>query len=429
MFDLDGVLWNIKNDDVWVIDKDKPHKPVVVIDQIEFSLISMGNYKKDKLPLEYNGQIYYISKELFEKIKKKSNSENIERFGISFIPLVRKEILDKREIDVLTHNIEHLRYNKFVDIGLLTARSNQKNHVNVINELRLELKKIGIEISKIFFVGDGMRMGVDYRKKVYVLLEHLLGLKIKNGKFISIKQDWYKKVSFYDDDRNNIEYANNAQVILNELLRKTDDDLFRIIVDRIESQPLVLETYLVTGNEVNRFKKSTVLLEKPLRFPIKENRKIIEFNKFVKEGVQINFELKRIRGLYRRRIIDVIKDPNNEIFWEFVDFVKWPKFIGDKEIKINWDELRKIVKDKFGDLKEYKRIYELLYGDLKDYFDPVSLDDKTEIKTGDDGYTDLISSIIGNGKDFILKSLYDDDVIIGMVKNDDYRENFGYLFK
>lgn len=272
-YDLDGTLWNIKEEDIWIIDKEKPYKALIILDQLEFSLISNGKYKKDELPLEYNGQKYYISKELFEIIKKKSGSENIERFGISFIPLVRKEILDKREIDVLIHNIEHLRYSKFIDFGLLTARSNQKNHADIVNRLRLELKKIGIEISKIFFVGEGMRMGVDYKKKVYVLLEHLIGLKIKNGKFVSIKQDWYKKVSFYDDDPKNIDYANDIQFFLEDLLKRTDDELYKIIIDRINTQHLVLENYLVTDNEVNRFKKSTVVLRVPLRYPIKESIK------------------------------------------------------------------------------------------------------------------------------------------------------------
>ena len=271
MFDLDGTLWNIKNDDIWIIDKDKPFKPVMILNQMDFQLIKLGKYKADELPLEYNGAKFYISKDIWEKLKKKSGSENIERFGVSFIPMVRKEILDKREIDILSHNIEHLRYNHFIDIGLLTARSNQKNHADLVNRLRLELKKIGIEISKIFFVGDGAQFSVDKKKKVFVLLEHLVGLKIREGRFISQKQDWYKKVSFYDDDPNNIDYANDAQMFFEELLRKTDDELFKIIIDRIKTYPLTLDTYLITDNELNRFKKNSITLGEPVRYPIQES--------------------------------------------------------------------------------------------------------------------------------------------------------------
>lgn len=272
-FDLDGCLWNIKNDNVWVIDKDKPYKPVIILDNLEFSLIQSGKFRKDDLKLDYNGNTYFISKSLFERIKKKSGSENIERFGISFIPRVRKEILDKRELDILTKNIEHLRYNKFVDIGLLTARSNQRNHVELINKLRLELKKIGIEISKIFFTGNSMDDSNYRKKKIFVLLEHLIGLKIKENKFISVKQDWYKKVGFYDDDAVNIDYANDIQTFLEDLLKNTDDEIFKIIMDRIDTQNLTLETYLVTDNDVNRFKKKTTVLKQPMRFPIRESIK------------------------------------------------------------------------------------------------------------------------------------------------------------
>jgi hypothetical protein len=279
-YDLDGTLWNIKNEDVWIIDKDKPYKPVLILSQLDFSLIKAGKFIKDELPLEYNGQKYYISKDLFERIKKKSGSENIERFGVSFIPMLRKEILDKRELDILSHNIEHLRYNKFVDIGLLTARSNQKNHSDLVNKLRIELKKIGIEISKIFFVGSGVHSGVDPNKKTLVLLEHLIGLKIKDGRFVSIKQDWYKKVSFYDDDIKNIDYANDIQDTFEDILRKTDDELFRIIIDRVKSFPLTLETYLVVDNELNRFKKTSIVLREPMRYPIKE--KLGSFESFMK---------------------------------------------------------------------------------------------------------------------------------------------------
>jgi hypothetical protein len=270
-FDLDGTLWNIKNEDVWIIDKDKPYKPLIVLDNLEFSLIKAGKFKNDDLKIDYNGHVYYISKNLFERIKKKSGSENIERFGISYIPLVRKEILDKREIDILTKNIEHLRYDKFIDIGLLTARSNQRNHAELVNRLRLELKKIGIEISKIFFVGEGSHTQNYRLKKSYVLLEHLIGLKIKDGKFISIKQDWYKKVGFYDDDIKNVEYVNNIQNFLEDLLRRTDDELFRIIIDKITTNELTLETNLITDNELNRFKKHTLILKEPLKYPIQES--------------------------------------------------------------------------------------------------------------------------------------------------------------
>ena len=270
-FDLDGTIWNLKDDNIWIIDKEKPYKPLLNLSRIDFSLIKSGKFKNEELPLDYNGNIFYINRELFDKIKKKSGSENIERFGISFTPQTRKEVLDKKEIEILKYNIEHWRYNKFNDIGILTARSNQKNHSDLINELRIELRKIDIEINKIFFVGNSINFNENDLNKTLILLEHLVGLKIKNGQFVSIKQDWYKKVNFYDDDYKNISTANNIQTHFEDILRKTDDEIFNIIIDRLKNFKLTLNTNLITNNELNKFKKNTIVLREPIRFPLKES--------------------------------------------------------------------------------------------------------------------------------------------------------------
>ena len=44
-------------------------------------------------------------------------------------------------------------------------------------------------------------------------------------------------------------------------------------------------------------------------------------------------------------------------------------------------------------------------------------------------YSDIISSIIGNGLTYTLNCLSDDKIIIDMVENDNYASNFGYLLQ
>ena len=152
-FDLDGTLLNIKSN-IWIIDKNKPNKPILKIDILEFSLIRNGFYKNFNLPLKYNGNIFYISQNMFDKISKKTKSQNINRFGISFNNFYDQKQLNNSKITYLLDNINHLRNEKNIDIGILTARSNQYNHADIINNLRLELKNIGLQINKIYFVGD-----------------------------------------------------------------------------------------------------------------------------------------------------------------------------------------------------------------------------------------------------------------------------------
>jgi hypothetical protein len=293
-FDLDGTLWDNKYE-VWIIDKDTPNIPVLVIDPIEFTLMKKGHYRRDKNLLDYNGQKFWISEKMWQKIQKKSKTENIDRFGVSLMPMVSRDLLNKSKIEFLTKNIEHLSQNKDIEIGILTARSNQRTSSDQMNELRLELKNIGLDIKKIFFVGQSVNTGQNYINKISILLEHLIGFKIKSGKFLSLKQDWYPRVDFYDDDPQNIHYANDIQKFFEEILRKTDDEVFHLIVERLDSTKLILKNYLVTTNQTNRFVESTVELKQPVRFPIMENKKekpkmkyIKEFKEFLEKLMKVN---------------------------------------------------------------------------------------------------------------------------------------------
>lgn len=283
-FDLDGTLWKIHSD-IWVVDKEKPYKPVIKISSSEFSLIKNGIYKNDDIPLEFNGSKFFISKNLWAKISKRSRSENKERFGISFNNFYDKKELNKSQVDYLMDNISHLRGKKNISIGLLTARSNMKTHSDVVNKLRLELKNMGIHLDKLYFVGDKFKVEHDDKaslKKVYVLLEHLIGFKIKNNRFVPLRQDWFNKVHFYDDHKMNIDYANDCQRILNDLIKNTDDEIHNIIIERINTNDLLLYNYLVTNNEVNRFEMNVVDLQEPDKYPIRmEEKRLNNFDNFI----------------------------------------------------------------------------------------------------------------------------------------------------
>jgi len=280
-FDLDGTLLNIHSD-IWIIDKDKPYKPILKVPMLEFSLIRNGVYKRFNLPIKYNGETYFISDNMYKNIKKKSKSENLNRFGFSFNNFHDRNILNKSKINYLLDNIEHLRNEKNIDIGILTARSNSYTFSDIINDLRLKLKDMNLTINKIYFVGDKFSVYTDAEtslKKVYVLLEHLIGFKIKNNKFIFDKQDWYQEIHFYDDFDQNIQYANDIQNIFNNILKNSDDEIKSIIINRVNDNVLILNNYLITNNELNRFKTTTITLYEPIKYPIIENM-ITNFSMF-----------------------------------------------------------------------------------------------------------------------------------------------------
>lgn len=278
-YDLDGTLFNI-DARIWVIDKEHPNIPLVKITPQELYMIQNGLYKKYNLLIDYNDQEFYISKDLFNRINKVKRIIDMNRLGVSFIEFYNDEYINNNKIKFLIPNIRHLAGTN-VPICILTGRPNRERHANLLNELRIKLKSLGLEIFKVYFVSDHLQMRHQESislNKVNILLEHLIGLKIQNNKFISLRQDEFDKVYFYDDEIRNIQYANDMQTFFERVMKNSDDEMFQMALEKVKSSKLTLINNLVTSNELNRFKTSEVVLHEPTRFPIKENLNIIQEN-------------------------------------------------------------------------------------------------------------------------------------------------------
>lgn len=282
LFDLDNTLWYI-NSDIWIIDKNKPQEPILKISQIEFALIKNGIYIKDDILIDYNNESYYISNDMMERILRKRKIR-IKDLGLSYVEYFDDNILNKKEVQLLLNNIKHL-IGKNVEIGILTARSDRKKHAPLLNKLRLKLKEYGLEINKIYFVSEAIRI-VGYKNVVYdknkVILEHLIGLSIEDDHFIPVKKDSYDKIYFYDDVKSNFMSINSLQDYFDFLVRNSDDDCYEYINDRIKNSILTLVNNLVTNNEENPFKTSTIRLNPPIKYPIKvsDNKLTVKFENF-----------------------------------------------------------------------------------------------------------------------------------------------------
>ena len=113
-------------------------------------------------------------------------------------------------------------------------------------------------------------------------------------------------------------------------------------------------------------------------------------------------------------------------FWEMVDQVNWIR----NPIYNNSEELvLKYISPNFSweEYIQFSELYKKYYGELsRSLFNHwISL---SEYSVSDDGYTDVISSMIGSGKNFYYSSFSSIDLFINMIKSNNYRENFGYLF-
>lgn len=285
-FDLDNTLWYIKSD-IWVIDKNKPSDPILKISPIEFALIKSDIYVKDDLPIDYNNERFFISRDMLERILRKRKIK-LNDLGISYAEFFDDDIMNKKDVQLLLNNIKQL-IGKNIEIGVLTARSDRKKHANLLNKLRIKLKEYGLEINKIYFVSESIRTTGHLDKISYdknkVLLEHLIGLTIENNKFLPIKKEAYDKIYFYDDVKSNILNVNNLQEYFDFLVRNSDNECIEFINNRLQNNnTLLLITNLITNNELNPFETKIIKLLPPIKYPLRvqDNKLTVKFENFKK---------------------------------------------------------------------------------------------------------------------------------------------------
>lgn len=126
-------------------------------------------------------------------------------------------------------------------------------------------------------------------------------------------------------------------------------------------------------------------------------------------------------------------------FWKMVTLVNWKDVINSSkktktgyksEEAFNNAEKRLVTNYEYTQIEKFEHDYRLIFNSLADYFEDIWLDDKYRtFMPSDDGYSDVISSIVGKGKWFTKKCIENTEEFIDMIKNDDYVENFGYLFQ
>jgi len=272
----------------WIINKDKPNIPILKIDENEMNLIQSGIYKKDNIVIKYNDNEYQISKDMFEKVKRKSGLKNLDvsQLGISYAEYFNEDVINKTKLTLMLYNIKHLKDSN-TKIVIVSDKSNRKRYAHVLNVLRKELNSRGLDIWKIYFTANkiNVRYNNEYgADQVKLVLEHLIGLKIDDYKFIPIKQDKFENVYYYSNEINNTHFINDIQSYFNDILKNTDDEMFEYVNDRLKNNVLTVYNNYVGSNKINPFTTAKIVLAEQTKFAIRkvqENFKIIKnFDEF-----------------------------------------------------------------------------------------------------------------------------------------------------
>lgn len=266
-FDLDYTLWKT-NSKLAVIDKEHPENVLFRIDPIYIPMMKTY-WKKYDLCVHYNGKEYWLNENLWEEIQKINKKLKIGDIGISNREFTDGEVIDnqKHKVEYLLNNLNHLKNDHSAEIGLLTARTNKKAHKELLKDLKDSVyRKLRKNISKIYFVNDLEDVANDNltaSRKAKILLEHLIGYKIRRNRFIELEQTTYDDIHFYDDNEKNIEAAKNLQLLFEKCLKNTDPMLKNDIIERVKHTELKTTTYLITNNEIEPFKEDQRILLLP----------------------------------------------------------------------------------------------------------------------------------------------------------------------
>ena len=254
-FDLNSLI--TMNSKVWIVNTRTPNKPLIRISKSEFNLLRKGVYKKDNINFDIDGQTYWLSEELFNKIKIKSknNNVNISELSFSMQEFMNKDIIENSDFTIHLENIRHLK-NSQDDIYVICSKNSKRSYESLIEKLEEKLLDFGLKIKNFYFVSETFynRDRDDIvHKKVRLVLQHIIGLKTADTKFTEEEITKYDQVSLYDDDINTIKLAKGINDVLQFLVKNSDDEVKEKVKEVLKMEECELIINQVTFNKVNPF--------------------------------------------------------------------------------------------------------------------------------------------------------------------------------
>ena len=262
-FDIDCLV-RIENK-AWIVDKKNPSKPILKISKSDLHLIESGIYKNQGNKLEFNGKIFWIPTDLFNKIKIKSKifKTHPGNLAISLQEFYNKPVVEEIYYTFELDTILSLK-NTQPDIYIICSKQTKKNYGNIIEDLKSKLLENGLEIKNFYFITDSFYNidNDDIRfKKIRLLLQHLLGFKTEGSNFSEKEITQYSKVYFYDNQIDTLLLSEEINPLFNILFQNTRSSIKELIKENIKELSPSLTINKVNENKFNRLNTTKVILE------------------------------------------------------------------------------------------------------------------------------------------------------------------------
>jgi hypothetical protein len=262
-FDIDTVL-DINNK-VWIVDKNNPNIPILKISKSDFNLIKSGLYRSQNNRLDFNGNVFWLSKKMIDtiKIKCKNHNVDISDLAVSMQEFMNKELVENLEFNLIYDNIQHLK-NTNDHIYIICSRNSKRNYEFIIKKLEELLEQNGLLITNFYFISETFYNRnsdeVAY-KKARLILQHLLGFKTDGDKFTDEEITKYSEIYYYDDEDKSIQLLSEANYLIKKFLGNTNEIISGRIKDILNKYSNTLFINTVSVNKRNRFSTKKVILE------------------------------------------------------------------------------------------------------------------------------------------------------------------------
>jgi hypothetical protein len=249
----------------WIVDKLNPNTPIIKMDISEFNLFKSGIYKSQGNKISFNGKVFWLSNEFMNKLKVKGKKYKVDisNLGISMQEFLNPEIIENIKFDIDLSLFRPI-INTNDDIYIICSKNTKSNFEKQISKLEEKLEEIGLKVKKYYFISETFYNKDDDEisyLKSKLLLQHLLGLKTDGDKLSNEEIENYNQITFYDDNLKSIQMCRDVNIILENLLVKTEKEIKLIVRDKIKNDDNFLLIKEFTHNKANRFKEYNVQLQ------------------------------------------------------------------------------------------------------------------------------------------------------------------------
>jgi hypothetical protein len=255
------------NQSAWIVDKNKPNIPLLKISSSDFKLIKSGIFKNKGNKIEFSGQTFWLSDEMFNRLKIISlkNKINISDLVVSLQEFLNRDLIQEMKYSLKLEPILNLR-NKLDDIYIICSQQTKRIFEKVITKIEEELKSNGLVIKQFYYLNENfLNQNSDEVKfkEMRLLLQHSVGYKTDGDKFVDKEITKYDFINFYDNSITTFKVETGINQLMEIIWNNTDKGLRDVIKEDLQDLRPTIFVHKIEMNEFNPISTKKVKITLP----------------------------------------------------------------------------------------------------------------------------------------------------------------------